>query len=288
MYENAGQRILLFVGNHEEAERWLDSNRGSDFSFDKNNQTVAFTKVGIDRINSTPEPSGLPLNLVAEGPVWTRVPEEIVGRLGLSDPTKQVLRNLITFENCFEPFTLQILSALAYPSVEIETAILQSIAYIAAGRTPDAIARLKLAIGEAFTASAEPVGFAGAVRSGASGDSLVPLRDLSSTEIEQLMSEGFSDWMLFLHPDQREFVGREFNGAARVLGVSGSGKTCVLVHRARELVRRYPNQRILILTLGPSLVQLINHLLNRLCLPAERANIRAVNVRLLLSDGQNH
>src|SRR5688500_15467522 len=32
VYEHAGQRIPLMVGDHEEAEKWLESHRGQDFT----------------------------------------------------------------------------------------------------------------------------------------------------------------------------------------------------------------------------------------------------------------
>jgi hypothetical protein len=33
-YEHAGNRILLTVGTHDEVDRWLDNNRGRDFTID--------------------------------------------------------------------------------------------------------------------------------------------------------------------------------------------------------------------------------------------------------------
>src|SRR5262249_19084974 len=42
----------------------------------------------------------------------------------------------------------------------------------------------------------------------------------------------FKQWMLYLHPQQREYVDKNFAGPTRLAGVSGSGKTCVVIHRA--------------------------------------------------------
>jgi len=39
----------------------------------------------------------------------------------------------------------------------------------------------------------------------------------------------YMDWMLFLHPDQTDVVEKDFSSSAKLLGVSGSGKTCVVV-----------------------------------------------------------
>jgi len=47
-------------------------------------------------------------------------------------------------------------------------------------------------------------------------------------------------WTIFLHPAQRQWVEREFNGPARVCGSAGTGKTIVALHRAVVLARRHP------------------------------------------------
>lgn len=79
------------------------------------------------------------------------------------------------------------------------------------------------------------------MQSGLNSDTLVNLRGLTQEELERLLaSERFADWMLILHPDQQQFVNREYNGPPRLIGVAGSGKTVVLVHRARGLAKNTP------------------------------------------------
>lgn len=53
-------------------------------------------------------------------------------------------------------------------------------------------------------------------------------------------NHSLADWMLFLHPEQKKVADKDFGGPTRLRGVSGSGKTSVLVHRARFLARKYP------------------------------------------------
>ena len=48
----------------------------------------------------------------------------------------------------------------------------------------------------------------------------------------------FSQWQLFLHPQQRALVDRRTNGPMRVSGGAGTGKTVVTVHRAAALAER--------------------------------------------------
>ncbi|XZE21757.1 UvrD-helicase domain-containing protein [Pirellulaceae bacterium SH449] len=53
-------------------------------------------------------------------------------------------------------------------------------------------------------------------------------------------------WIVFLHPAQRGFVDRRFNGPARVSGSAGTGKTVVAIHRAAESLKS--NQGHVLLT----------------------------------------
>ena len=43
VYEHAGQRIPLMVGDHEDADRWLESNRGRDFTVNNKSGRVQIT-----------------------------------------------------------------------------------------------------------------------------------------------------------------------------------------------------------------------------------------------------
>ncbi|KUL31268.1 UvrD-helicase domain-containing protein [Actinoplanes awajinensis] len=55
-----------------------------------------------------------------------------------------------------------------------------------------------------------------------------------------ILGESFERWQIFLHPSQRRLVERRFNGAARVSGGPGTGKTIVALHRAVHLARQLP------------------------------------------------
>jgi len=110
----------------------------------------------------------------------------------------------------------------------------------------------------------------------AESDLYVDLADLPSEKVafEELT---FEDWMLYLHPGQKALVTREFNGPARLRGVSGSGKTVVAVHRARQAARRnirnHSTGKVLFITFNRSLSDLVDRLLMRLCTPAEYAQV---------------
>ncbi len=65
----------------------------------------------------------------------------------------------------------------------------------------------------------------------------------------------FAAWRIFLHPEQRAYVTKRYNGAARVSGGAGTGKTVVLIHRARHLQRRNPSARIVLTTYNRTLAE---------------------------------
>lgn len=92
---------------------------------------------------------------------------------------------------------------------------------------------------------------------------LSPLFD--EDELERIASAPIEDWMLFLHPDQRTLVDKEFNGPARVRGAAGTGKTVVALHRAAALSKRYPDEQpILVTTYINSLPPVLHQLYRRL------------------------
>ena len=113
----------------------------------------------------------------------------------------------------------------------------------------------------------------------------IVLNDSTDAELERLHDPlRFQDWMLFLHPGQQRVVEENFAGPALLTGVSGSGKTCVLVHRARELATRYSNGSILVVTLNRSLARLIQNLVKRLCLDGEESRIDVLSFHDYLTD----
>jgi superfamily I DNA/RNA helicase len=77
-------------------------------------------------------------------------------------------------------------------------------------------------------------------------------------------AKSLADWMLFLHPEQKKIAEKDFLGPARLRGVSGSGKTCVLVHRARYLAKKY-RQPVLLVTLTESMRKLLEQMADDLC-----------------------
>ena len=85
--------------------------------------------------------------------------------------------------------------------------------------------------------------------------------------LEAALEAPWDDWAVFLHPAQREFVERDFNGPARVIGSAGTGKTVVALHRAVRLAREDAEARVLLATFSASLAEGLSQKLSRLLRP---------------------
>lgn len=87
-------------------------------------------------------------------------------------------------------------------------------------------------------------------------------------ELERMLDAPLDQWRIFLHPTQRRLVTRTANGPVRVLGGAGTGKTVVLMHRARLLatdVYSAPDDRILVTTFTKNLAADLRFNLRNLC-----------------------
>jgi mRNA-degrading endonuclease RelE of RelBE toxin-antitoxin system len=83
-------------------------------------------------------------------------------------------------------------------------------------------------------------------------------------ELERALDFPWEKWTVFLHPAQRQLVDRTYNGAARVAGSAGTGKTIVALHRAVLLARAKSDARVLLTTFSETLANALHTKLRRL------------------------
>ncbi|MCK4618449.1 MAG: UvrD-helicase domain-containing protein [Desulfobacterales bacterium] len=83
-------------------------------------------------------------------------------------------------------------------------------------------------------------------------------------ELERALDYPWEKWSIFLHPEQRQLVEKDYNGPARVSGSAGTGKTVVALHRAVFLARTKPDTRILLTTFSDTLANALRTKLRRL------------------------
>lgn len=77
-------------------------------------------------------------------------------------------------------------------------------------------------------------------------------------ELQLALDCPWEKWAVFLHPEQRQWVERDYSGPARVSGSAGTGKTVVALHRAAVLVRSHPETRVLLTTFSNTLANALH------------------------------
>ncbi|MCB0885844.1 MAG: UvrD-helicase domain-containing protein, partial [Propionibacteriaceae bacterium] len=84
-------------------------------------------------------------------------------------------------------------------------------------------------------------------------------------ELRRVITGGdFSAWRVFLHPQQRTWVRGDWNGPYRISGGAGTGKTVVVLHRARRLAVEDPGAPIVVTTFTTNLAAELSRSLERL------------------------
>jgi len=86
----------------------------------------------------------------------------------------------------------------------------------------------------------------------------------TAEELQRALDFPWEKWTVFLHPEQRQWVERDYAGAARVSGSAGTGKTIVALHRAAYLARTHPDARVLLTTFSDTLANALRIKLKRL------------------------
>ncbi len=217
--------------------------------------------------------------IVPPGPLLGFLEANDWGGLALKNETKELLKSIdFEFMRTREEEILELL-----PRLEPErraNLIYDLLCHAAKGEFDAAWQRLALHKGEARVV--EGAELAAVAKEAVNTESLLTFDD--ANVLREFVQRGgtLAEWMYFLHSSQRELVGREFNGPARLRGVSGSGKTCVLLHRARKLAKDY-KQKVVILTLTESMRKLLDTLLDDLC-GVERQLIHTSTVSSTIRD----
>ncbi len=83
-------------------------------------------------------------------------------------------------------------------------------------------------------------------------------------ELTRALDYPWEKWTLFLHPEQRSLVNRDYNGLVRIAGSAGTGKTVVALHRAVYLARTNSESRVLLTTFSSALANALRTKLIRL------------------------
>ena len=237
---------FCFAGTHQDCDGWLDSHSGLTISkgADGTWQPI-YQSAGLETpIRRAPSPSSERLLQRLEPRYLDALFEEVSAAVVLR---LNELGTMVTSED------LERECASIVPP-ETRQLVYDVLSQLASGRVHHAVARLELQLGSVQEVDKlqdeEIVDIV-------DGDQIrrVPVgSDQHKRWLEHFARTADSmDWLLFLHPEQRAAVDADFSGPAQLSGVSGSGKTCVAIHRALRLANISLDRRVLVVTLNKSL-----------------------------------
>lgn len=257
------KRAFLFAGTHDETEHWLDQKSGYQYVQNKSGMVAQV------RVTDTEEAPVLPSIdpdlespvFVADEPILGALSDKDWGRLaglaGVKASVAEIARAITRQE--YETDQESVLDKLDKAGgYDIAWLFVDLMNHAHKKEFRELQMRLELACKTARELELPDV--AESLGKPANSDEFITFEDADGFPKDS----DWADWMLFLHPKQKELASKTFTGPARLRGVAGSGKTCVLLHRARILAKRY-RQPVLIVTLTESMRLLLEELLNRLC-----------------------
>lgn len=271
--------FLMFAGTHDSCDSWLTTNKGIRFHLKSidGRDVIESTRASDDIAN--PEKRLQTIPDFSLGMLWQKLPSRYFDAL-MSDVSEEVSTQ---FKRLTAATSDDELLDLALQASENRVDVIYDcFDLLRGGQVQEAKARIDLFLGtvKAITHATDDE-----IARLKSGDEVVLNDDIDPVLFEHFIkTASFQKWMAYLHPGQREFVNRDFNGAARLTGVSGSGKTSVLIHRAVRLAKKYPDEKVLVLTLNRALAKMIRDLTKIVAGEASLGNLSVMSFWELCRD----
>lgn len=256
-------RAFLFVGNHDDAQHWLDVHRNYKWVQNRTDGVLEFVLVTNPSTDLHVPADRLNMDALEEDrqkPILHRLSDEDWKKLNLSSAVAAMVRGINAEQ--FEQDADGIFERLWETAGDDSASLLFDLMWHSHTNEWSQF-RKRLALMHGKAEVLESAVAADEMLSPDNSEAFITFDD--SGLWDELFSKGtLADWMLFLHPEQKSVAERELKGPARLRGVSGSGKTCVLVHRARALAKKYANP-VLLVTLTESMRKLLERLRDDLC-----------------------
>lgn len=248
--------FFLFLGNHEDADKWLE--RHKDIKFSVNDQLeVNFVPASASAKERISTDTGLSFH--SEKLFELFHPRELFDR-AIDNIPRAICRDIEGLTGAHtEEEIFNVVSQIQ--EEDHATAMYDALVLIRSDNASAANDRLRLFLGdsreidELLPEDVKKVRF---------GDAFIEFnpddKEFLARADQVMMGGDYKSWMLFMHPEQEKIATANLTGPAKLIGVSGSGKTCVVVRRAIWLATEHPNERILVITLNKPLAHLIERL----------------------------
>ena len=265
--------VVYSVGLAKEMEHWLTSHPSVMLMALIEGQRVSITVLGDVEMND--------LELLGSGDALDpHVP--LLPRIGGIDWKREIghgglAKRLLSFTKDLDPEELDdTLAELEPRRPEVADLILRVIYHLMDDRIDQARAAVAAYLGKGQVVRLEREVSSGPAPEALDGlEELVMVDRLSPADLDRLLDpKRFQAWMQFLHPEQRKKVNEDYDHPIVLRGVSGSGKTVVLVHRARRLALANPKARVLLTTLNHDLAILLKTLAAQLAGSKDLSNLQ--------------
>ncbi|KQS76376.1 3'-5' exonuclease [Rhizobium sp. Leaf383] len=252
--------LFLFVGDHEDADRWLENQKGMKVGV-RDLRTVLVPGAGAEVVHDGRQRAGH-----HDEPLADRLDQEGMDHVFLDLP-RSVARQLDALDARSTTKELEaILADVREPKRQFVYNVFN---LLLAGNYEGAQDQIDFALGRIGALEEVDESELIEVRD---GEEIRRLR-LGSKDYEDWLRSfekrsSWQEWFLYLHPEQEKVVQAQYPGVSQLSGVSGAGKTCVAVRRALRLAET-EGARVLLLTLNRSLAGLLSQLVEATCSDAD-------------------
>lgn len=193
---------LLYIDHHDEAMRWAENKKFTFNAYTNGYQIVPLTIV-VDNNNEEQTEQSLPFSQYSDNQLL---------KIGVPNESMTVVRSII-----------------GYDDLEIKKNLLPSDVYEYLFYLLDDDIDIEDIIKEVE-------GGKGFDNNGLSANAKRHFVEIKNDEeLESMLGENVEKWQIFLHPSQRALVEEDYNGAKKITGGAGTGKTVAALHRLKRL-----------------------------------------------------
>lgn len=256
--QHDGICLLLFAGDHDACDEWLETNKGKRFHLKETQEGRVIESTRVSESVTDPESRLNTMPDFSTGALWEKLPQRYFDAMG-AGLHEDVIAELKLLTSITPDEELVLLACKA-PTGKQSDLLYDVFDLLRGGQVQEAKARI-----DRYDGTVTPLEEAtpSSLDATVSGDEVMLVEDVDPILFEHFVrTASYEKWMMYLHPSQRSFANRDFNGPAKLTGVSGSGKTSVLIHRAIRLARLYPGEKVLVLTLNRALSRMIHDLVS--------------------------
>ena len=248
--QETGVYLLLWVDHHDEAYQWAARKR-----CEVNPKTGAIQVFDVQIVAEN-------VKAEEEKALFAIASDEDLLKLGVPEAQLDFVRSFVTKEEFYKAESTMPHDAYEYLS------------WLAEGFPVEEVLEL---VSEEANNSSSNEDLSVALEAPSTLKSFVVVE--GEDELRRIMAEPLEKWRVFLHPTQRKIVQKEYNGAARVLGGAGTGKTVVAMHRAKHLANKCDGQqKILMTTFTANLAADIRENLRKICNLEELRRIEVIHL----------